>query len=121
MRDLKALYQEMADFTLGLCTAGCRVEAQWSCCHATHCEEAIWWAKKRWSEVLEPTGHPTLPLLGPDGCVAPAHCRPICATYVCDRLIMVPGVYERYAALREAISNAEFESDPELSLVFAEE
>lgn len=104
---LKVLYQEIADLTLGLCREGCRPKARWSCCHATHCEEAIWWAKTRWDVTLEPTGHPKLPLLGPFGCIAKPHHRPVCAVHICDRLLVLSKDYERYAALRHAISEAE--------------
>lgn len=48
-----------------------------------YCEDALSNAKKA-GEVLNPvTFDPALPLIGPDGCIAPPHLRPICTVHVC--------------------------------------
>lgn len=33
---------------------------------------------------LEPTDHPRLPMMGPTGCIAPPHVRPLCTLHVCS-------------------------------------
>lgn len=33
---------------------------------------------------LPRTNHPTLPLMGRDGCTAPPHLRPMCTMHTCD-------------------------------------
>lgn len=75
------LYQQMAALTLPECQA-CPVPL--SCCSAEYCEVTIEWARREWGVVLEPTGHPTLPLMGPQGCTAAPHLRPICTMHTCQ-------------------------------------
>jgi hypothetical protein len=107
MPGIEELYQRMADMTHERCDKGCRAEAKWSCCSREYCEEAIRWAWKRWGVFLPETGHERLPLLGPDGCTAAPHFRPLCTLHICDRLVMVPGFYEEYMDLRREINRAE--------------
>lgn len=78
--NLDVLYQEMADLTRPKCAA-CRVPL--SCCDAFYCELA-----RENSEAvgvkIQPTGHPTLPYMGPTGCIVPPHLRPLCTLHVCS-------------------------------------
>ena len=83
------LYAEMSALTAPECASVCRCPH--SCCSEEHCEETILWAKKRWGVDLNPKrtagqdtrGRP-LPLLGPTGCVADPHLRPICTVHTCE-------------------------------------
>lgn len=77
---LVVLYQKMADLTEPKCRE-CR--APWSCCSSEYCDAAIEMAAER-GVVLASTGHPTLPLMGPKGCVAEPHLRPMCTLHVCS-------------------------------------
>jgi hypothetical protein len=85
MTDLRqkliALYAEMAKLTLPECH-GCRLPL--SCCKPEYCDETMQWARERWGVELQPTNHPKLPLMGPAGCIAAPHLRPICTVYTCD-------------------------------------
>lgn len=51
---------------------------------AEHCGIAADYALRYYGVVLEPTGHPTIPFLGPQGCTVPPHLRPICSLHVCS-------------------------------------
>jgi len=44
-------------------------------------------AEWRWGVELTPTGHPSLPLMGPEGCTAPPHLRPACSGHICEGLV----------------------------------
>ena len=89
----KALWREMADHTKKVCMAppsgdfltdrangACMRPG--SCCSPEYCEMALDIAEEQ-GEPLERTTHPTLPLMGPSGCVAPPHVRPLCTLHVC--------------------------------------
>lgn len=78
------LYKTMAEFTLIECKS-CRVPL--SCCSPEYCEFTMHLAKQR-GVVLETTGHPRLPMMGPDGCIAPPHLRPMCSVHTCDIMSM---------------------------------
>lgn len=100
-----ALYREIADHTAPECG---RCRSPYSCCDAIYCEDAIDYAKERYGIDLVRTDHPRLPLLGPNGCTAAPHLRPVCAVHNCD--IAAIGHKkgdkkwtERYFHLREAI------------------
>jgi hypothetical protein len=78
-----------------------------------YCEAALEYAKEQ-GEPLEPMDHPSLPLMGPQGCIAPPHLRPLCTMHVCsiNSLGFDPDDLEwtdRYFELRERISVAEYE------------
>lgn len=108
---LKKLYKEMAELTLPECKK-CRVPL--SCCSPEYCRMAMDHAKEVWGVKLTPTGHPKLPLMGAEGCVAEPHLRPNCTMHTCDinSLGCKKGDLdwtERYFALREEIENLEFE------------
>ena len=73
------LYQEMADLTKPKCASCARPH---SCCSPEYCYFAIETAKERGVK-LATTDHPTLPLMGPDGCTCPPQHRPMCTLHVC--------------------------------------
>ena len=103
------LYQRMADLTLPECQT-CPIPLR--CCDATYCTLAMAWASSRWGVTLERTAHPTLPLMGPEGCTAAPHLRPLCTLHTCyvNNLGYKPDdpVWtERYFALREDIEREE--------------
>lgn len=110
---LKALYQCMADKTHERCEEGCQAEPKWSCCSPEYCKEAIRYAKERWDLDLVETGHPTLPMLGPEGCIAPPHARPLCTVHICSRLVMTTDFYDECDVLREEINVAEYAAQDE--------
>jgi hypothetical protein len=78
---LITLYKDMAELTLQECKTSCR--APLSCCSPEYCEFTIDFALRR-GVTLTPTGHQRLPLMGPTGCVAPPHLRPMCTFHTCD-------------------------------------
>ena len=104
MTELERLFREMADLTEPKCAGSCRRPR--SCCSPEYCGMAMDEAAERGVE-LRPTGHPTLPLMGPNGCVAPPHLRPLCTLHLCSIAGMgtdpEPGFDERYFDLRNAI------------------
>lgn len=106
--ELIQLYQDLADHTLEACKAECPDFG--SCCDAFYCEVAQTYALDKWGVRLEPTGHPTLPLMGPKGCTAPPHLRPICTVHFCEmeRVERQPDRSrwkERYLQLRRRIDD----------------
>lgn len=71
------------------------------------------YAEKEWGVRLTPTDHPTIPFLGPGGCVVPPHLRPLCTLHTCE--ISSIGVKrgdpvwtEKYFDLRNEINDLEF-------------
>lgn len=74
------LYQELANHTLPKCRT-CRVPL--SCCSPEYCETAIEHAATKWGVVLVRTTHVKLPLMGPTGCTAAPHLRPLCTYHTC--------------------------------------
>jgi hypothetical protein len=71
----------MADHTLPECK---KCPAPLSCCSPEYCHVAILIAKTDWGVELKTTNHPSLPLMGPDGCVCPPHFRPMCTLHNCS-------------------------------------
>lgn len=80
------LYKEIAVLTKPECENVCGPKhvRKTRCCEALYCETAIEHARKKWSVELPRTNHPELPLMGPDGCTAEPHLRPICAVHTCE-------------------------------------
>jgi len=113
---LIALYAEMADLTRPEC-ARCRVPH--SCCEDIYCEMAIRWAAEHWGVQLErqPGGRGTrggLPLMGPNGCTAAPHLRPICTVHTCDVNSLGckkgdPAWTRRYFELREQLEELDYD------------
>jgi len=78
---LQALYAELSAATAGECAAACTRPQ--SCCASLYCGIAIDFARSHWDVELVPTWHRSLPLMGPDGCTAAPHLRPLCTAHTC--------------------------------------
>jgi len=107
------LYQQMADLTGPVCANthgdGCMVPH--SCCDEIYCNMAMERAEKN-KTPLASTGHPKIPLMGPEGCIAPPYLRPVCTVHVCciNGLGFKPGDpiwTKKYFQLRNAINRLE--------------
>ena len=79
------LYRRMAELTKPKCNCCRRAKnvPERRCCDPMYCQMAIDIARDRWDLTLEPTGN-AIPLLGPEGCIAPPHVRPLCTVHTCD-------------------------------------
>lgn len=111
---LVVLYQEMYEHTRGRCD-GCKGEA--SCCHPTICQLVAQEAWFKWGVQLVGTGHPKLPCMGPDGCVAAPHLRPLCTVHLCCIQSFGgdpkdPEWTDRYWELRNELSDLEMAMEP---------
>jgi hypothetical protein len=111
---LVADYQEMYELTRLECAEVCVRPG--GCCHELFCTLTLRYARSRWGVELEPTAHPTLPLMGDTGCIAAPHLRPTCTVHVCE--INDQGVRsedtewtERHAALQNRLEEAELQLD----------
>ena len=111
-RDTKlvTLYKRMGDHTAPECAHSCRLPR--SCCSPEYCDMTIEHAKERWGVTLEHTGHARLPLMGPTGCVAEPHLRPMCTMHTCavNSLGFKPDDQKwnvKYWELRDAIDREE--------------
>jgi hypothetical protein len=82
-RRLIALYAELAAHTEPEC-ASSRCVKPLSCCAPMYCDLARDFALERWDIRLEPTWHPALPFMGPQGCTVAPHLRPICTAHTCE-------------------------------------
>lgn len=104
---LKVLYQELADMTKPLCATACQLPI--SCCSPEYCEFVIEYAKDCWGEELQRTNHERLPLMGPDGCTAAPHLRPMCSAHVCEGTLyrQEQEYLDKYFKLRDKISDLE--------------
>ena len=95
---------QVAQHTQAAC-GGCRVP--YGCCHKEACEEAIAFSKDHLGVELETTNHPTLPLMGPNGCTAQPHQRPICSVHVCEQHLLADTDWTNtYWELRDQASEA---------------
>jgi hypothetical protein len=79
-----SVYDQLSQLTSEMCGHQCRAPHQ--CCSPEYCEMAIQHAK-RWNVELKPTGHERLPLMGPTGCIAAPHLRPLCTAHVCENTL----------------------------------
>lgn len=79
---LVALYAELAAHTEPECSGRC--ERPRTCCEERYCTIAMEFAKTQWHVDLTPTWHPTIPLMGDDGCTAAPHLRPVCTAHTCE-------------------------------------
>jgi hypothetical protein len=82
MEQLIKLYKSMYDLTEPECRLSCRMPQR--CCSPEYCEATIEFAAEEWNMKLERTDHLKLPLMGPSGCTAPPHVRPMCTFHTCD-------------------------------------
>lgn len=108
------LYQSIADLTASKCAGkgafACRVPH--SCCSSAYCEMTIEFAREERGVVLERTSHPTLPLMGAQGCTADPYLRPLCTLHVCSLGMERCGTLketESYFKMREEVNELEFE------------
>ncbi len=102
------LYAKMAALTLPKCKA---CFPPLSCCSPEYCEMAISIAKDEGVELTR-TEHPTLPLMGIDGCTAAPHFRPLCTLHNCSINSIAcdpkdPKWTKKYFDLRQCIDDAE--------------
>lgn len=109
MSRLVDLYTQIADMTASKCAGkGARAcNRPRSCCSPEYCAMTIEWAKSRHDVTLTETGHETLPLMGPAGCIAAPHLRPWCALHVCSLGLGIVGSEsenDRYWKLRNEVS-----------------
>ena len=109
-KNLIEAYQKMADLTLPKCK---KCPCPLSCCSPEYCEITIKHAAETWGIQLERTKHPTLPLMGENGCTAQPHLRPICTVHNCkiNALGFDPDMKwtEEYFDLRDKIETLEYE------------
>lgn len=104
--EMQQAYDEIHAMTHAACLT-CPNEAaqrRFRCCDATACENARKWAALK-GVTLQDTGHPTLPFMGPQGCVLAPELKPLCTMHVCpdSRLHSAP----RYLELRQTIEELE--------------
>ena len=81
----KKQWVAMAELTAPLCAGegkgACRVPH--SCCDPMYCRMAIERAEELGEELVPVDIDAKLPLMGPTGCVAPPHLRPLCTLHFC--------------------------------------
>ena len=98
------LSKEMYEITRPKC-GNCKLP--FSCCDKRYCELSIEYAKKYWNVDLTPTDNEEFPLLGPDGCIAAPHLRPVCTVHVCEQNYVRDEYYcEKYFELRDRLGEA---------------
>lgn len=110
-QDLIDAYREMYEHTNPEC-GKCAIPH--SCCDPVACDSAMYRAQAEWGVELKPTGfHPKLPLMGPEGCIAEPHFRPLCTVHQCE--IGSRGYHKddewtkRYFEIRERLDTLEYE------------
>jgi hypothetical protein len=110
MDDLPSLYQRLYEITGPKCRTECRLPQ--SCCSPEYCEIAIEFAQEEGIELAR-TDHPKLPLMGPAGCTAPPHLRPMCTRHLCSinglGMDRDPVFNRKYFRLIEQIDRLELE------------
>lgn len=88
MADLVVLYQKMSDLTRPICMNGqgdcARFTTPYRCCAQEHCERAARFTREKYGLELQPTGHPSIPFMGSDGCTVAPHLRPHCTFHLCS-------------------------------------
>lgn len=95
------LFGRIAKMTLSQCKKECKTFVG-SCCSPEYCHITIEYAKDYWNQELKPTSHESLPLMGPKGCIAPPHTRPLCSMHICEHLLWKDQKFaNKYMKLRE--------------------
>jgi hypothetical protein len=119
--ELIAAWKALADHTRAKCgTPHCRVIPELRphrCCDRQYCVMAKEYAKDRYGIELQPTGHPDLPFMGPNGCTVEPYLRPICSLHQCSINSMGvlrgdPSWTVEYFRLRETIDILELARQP---------
>lgn len=102
---LQQLYEEVSALTLSKCSGASKPSCNlpFQCCSPEYCEYAL-----KENPGLARTNHPRLPLMGPNGCTAKPHQRPICAIHVCERALYDLTFAEKYYELRDTITELEY-------------
>lgn len=89
-----------AEETKKVCGSGACRFGQWGCCDSAFCD-AVDRSLVRRNIVISQPGLHGLPFMGPEGCVVPAHLRPLCSLYSCNTVdvsrLPVEGVSEEEA------------------------
>jgi hypothetical protein len=77
-----------------------------------YCSMAAEYAQEEYGEELVPTGHPTIPFMGPNGCTVQPYLRPLCTLHTCKinslGFTKDPDWDRQYFELRDKINEAEF-------------
>lgn len=104
LKSAEAAFAAVAEHTRAKCGA---CLAPYACCSTSQCESTIAFAKDTFGVDLPVTDHPKLPLMGPEGCTAAPHFRPICAVHVCEQHLAgnTPWI-DTYWDLRETAEDA---------------
>jgi hypothetical protein len=106
---LKTSFRELAEHTAPKC-GECR--SPYQCCSTMQCELTAEFALETFGVTLERTDHPTLPFLGPQGCIVAPHMRPICSVHVCGQHLLQDDAWsDRYFELRETAGDLLAELD----------
>lgn len=109
------LYNQMYNHTKSKCKRPrCKSISKMRCCSPEYCEDVIAYAKDRWNIDLKITDHESLPLMGPEGCIAEPYLRPSCTLHDCriNSLGFDPEDEEwtvQYFKIREQINEIEME------------
>jgi hypothetical protein len=104
------LWQQMSELTAPECASNCKLPH--TCCSPEYCAYAEETAKERGCVPPTHTNHPTLPYMGPTGCIMPPHMRPMCTLHTCAINSFGfkpndPKWTERYFRLRDRITYME--------------
>ena len=103
MENIQNLWNQMHGLTLPECQK-CKIP--YSCCSREYCEFVL-----EEHPELKRTDHKTLPLMGPNGCTAAPHLRPLCTLHTCEiNSIGIkkndPEWTKKYFELREKINDS---------------
>lgn len=83
MNTLPELYKKMSDLTHIKCME-CYCLAPNRCCDRIYCDLAEQESRAKGYSLPPRTDHPTLPYMGPTGCILEPHMRPLCTLHTCS-------------------------------------
>jgi hypothetical protein len=108
-RQLVSLYRDLSEMTKSKCDACPSAKTEpYRCCHKWACDLVKEYASWHWNTELHPTGNPDIPFMGPNGCIVPAHMRPMCTSHVCSIDDAAdPDWKESYLKIKQAIADLE--------------
>ena len=123
VKQLAKLYEQMHSLTLPKCAQGCiskrframgQVGVPHNCCNGVQCSAMMEYAKRTYGFEYIPTGHPDLPMLGPEGCIMKPYMRPSCTVHNCriNGMGIDPDSPEwttEYFRLRDELEQLEYE------------